>query len=354
LSVIAVAAIAMPAAAQDNNEIDADRTIDNKTIAPGDKVQVTVNVEIKSAGDSLDIIDNTSRKVKQNGSSIDKLEGDFDPFNDVTVSAIGVQGVAIIFSSDKSWSAGDTVTLEYTLNTTEDLTDADTITLSSQGEYNNSSYAISGDDTITVEEQQQGPEDGPLTIDAEPGEAGTANTYRYTFDAANVSSSSDVATIRVDFDDGSGVDPTAISKDDMTVDAAGSTVGVDATSEADPGVLEVTLGESFVLGTTDGDVLINISAVDVPNDGSYSGGVEFYDGNSVLLASGSESYSIVASGSPTATPTDGGTPTATPTDGGTPTATSTDDFAEGDGPGFGAILGLIAVLSAALLLRRRQ
>lgn len=61
---------------------------------------------------------------------------------------------------------------------------------------------------------------------------------------------------------------------------------------------------------------------------------------------------------PTATPTE--TPTATPTD--TPTATPTDtpaddddeEFGEEDGSGFGVVVALLAVLSVALLARRRQ
>ena len=51
---------------------------------------------------------------------------------------------------------------------------------------------------------------------------------------------------------------------------------------------------------------------------------------------------------PTPTPDDG-TATATPDDG-----TATDDMLSEDGPGFGAIAALVAILSAALLARRRQ
>jgi len=95
--------------------------------------------------------------------------------------------------------------------------------------------------------------------------------------------------------------------------------------------------------------------------GSYTHGIYVGDAESTATltveSAATPTPTATPTDDPTATPTDtmSGDETATPTDAmsGEETATDTETSSDG-GPGFGVAVGLVAVIAAALLLRRRE
>ena len=145
--------------------------------------------------------------------------------------------------------------------------------------------------TVTIEAQQS----GDLDIDVDPGEQNVENDFTYTFDASDVTSSTDVEELFIDFDDTSGIDTEAIEENDVTVTGDDSgTLGVESVQQDGTGELTITMADTFVLGDEDGDITVEVNETSVPESGTFDSTLEFRDDASTVIADGSADYEINA------------------------------------------------------------
>jgi Predicted solute binding protein len=186
----------------------------------------------------------------------------------------------------------------------------------------------------------------------------------------------------------SGTDDLIVNQPVRLVDAQSSVVAVYQEGNQASGLNPVTAGETMVievrtnlqpddntltvevqqedvsvgLASTDewedeGQATLNINTTDAAT-GTYS--IQLDDGENTVT----EEVELVEQiSTPTPTPTDTATATDTPTATATPTASPTptepptemtEETTEGGGPGFGAVIALVALLAAALLATRRD
>ncbi|MES3516263.1 MAG: hypothetical protein PPP58_01230, partial [Natronomonas sp.] len=125
------------------------------------------------------------------------------------------------------------------------------------------------------------------------GEAGVDNDFTFTYDASEVGDDTEVQEIVVDFDEETGVDVEAIEEDDVTVD--GDDTGnpsVDDTDAERDGELRIVMADTFELGNEDGDIDVAIEAVDVPDGGEFTGGVDFQDDAEQTIVDAEQTYEI--------------------------------------------------------------
>ena len=141
---------------------------------------------------------------------------------------------------------------------------------------------------------QEGPAEGPLTTDVQPGDAGVENDFTFAFNASEISDERSVLDIRINFSEVSGVDASAITEDDVTIEGEDTgTPSVDATAEAAPGVLVVTSSDTFTLDNEGGVLTVNVSGVEVSNEGTFESTIEFLDDEEGdVIAFGSDQYEI--------------------------------------------------------------
>jgi acyl-CoA hydrolase len=182
-----------------------------------------------------------------------------------------------------SLSGGESTTETFTLETRDGDAGSYTATVASDDDTASSTVEVEADT-----------EEGPLTVDAEPGEAGVKNEFTFAFDASGISDERTIHDIWIDVDEASGVDAAAISADDVSVEGETvGTLGVDAATEDVPGVLRVTAADALTLADEDGVLTVTISGVEVPNDGTFSTEVAFLDDEeSAVVAFGTDGYAI--------------------------------------------------------------
>ncbi len=168
LSVVSMTAAVMPGAADDAT-IVAERSFAEDTIEPGDQIEVELEIELLADGTELDVIDEVEPQVLEEGTDLDVF--DMDAPYGPEISAAGVSGAVVVWDN-QSWEAGDTITIPYTLNTSEDMEDGDTFTFSSNSTYDGESYEIGGADTVTVEADEPEPEPANYQLsDLDPADA---------------------------------------------------------------------------------------------------------------------------------------------------------------------------------------
>lgn len=268
---------AVPLAAADSHVSSSERTIVNQNPAPGDTVTVTIETELSAAGDRLGIEDEITpaaggslsiEAVTVNG---ERVQPSFpltdDGFVDLTV--------------EESFSAGDTVTVTYTVPIPDNASEGDTFELAGNVTLDDSASASpTGDTTITVEERTDPIESSTRVIaasDAAPGESvrvslntavgqdGDAATITDTFDPAFATAALDEVLV-----DDSVVSPSAatVTDENLSVTVDNATAGSVLTV-----VYTVTLPESADSGsvyTFDGTSTLNGSNVSHDGDQSLS------------------------------------------------------------------------------------
>jgi len=141
---------------------------------------------------------------------------------------------------------------------------------------------------------QSGPTEGALTVVATPGEAGAENKVAFGFNASNVSDQRSVLNIDLNFSEASGVTTTEISEDQVSIQGQDTgNPSPDSTSSPGPGVLRVTSSDTFTLANEGGMLWVNVTGVEVPNEGTFDAGVEFRDDEeNAVIAFGDAQYTI--------------------------------------------------------------
>jgi len=244
-------------------------TIDEKSQDPAEfDVAITGTNSPVTAGETLQI----DARIENTGDVSDTQTVD------LSVDGLGSDGATV------SLAGSESTTETFTVDTADDDADSYTATVASDDD--------SASTPVEVE-SESGTVEGPLTVDVGPGEASVGNDYTFAFDASEIGDERSVRDIWIDFDDASGVDAAAISADDVSVEGDGTgTPGVDATAEDLPGVLRVTVADSFTLDSEDGVVTINVTGVEVPEDGTFDTELAFLDGEGDVIAVGTDQYTI--------------------------------------------------------------
>lgn len=274
ITIVSMATV--PLAAADSHVSSSERTIVNQNPAPGDTVTVTVETELNSAGDRLGLTDEITpaaggslslEAVTVNG---DPVQPSFpltdDGFIDITV--------------EESFSAGDVVTLTYTVPIPDNASEGDTFDLAGNVTLDDSAATShTGDATITVEEQTDPIESSNRVIaasDAAPGEsvsvslnaavgqAGDSATITDSFDPAFANAALDQVLVN-----DSAVTPSAASVSDENLSVTVDNVSADSVVTV---VYTVTLPDTADAGQVyafDGASTLD-SAASVTHDGDQS------------------------------------------------------------------------------------
>ena len=163
LSIVSMTVAVMPGAA-DDAAIVAERSLAEDTIAPGDEIEVELEIELLEGGSNLTLIDEVEPDVLDEGSDITDIDTPHFP----EVMPVGVQGAAVIWG-EEDWEAGDSISISYTLNTSEDMDHGETITFSSESEFDNERFDIGGPDTVEVVDPDLDPAEYQLS-DLDPAD----------------------------------------------------------------------------------------------------------------------------------------------------------------------------------------
>jgi len=137
------------------------------------------------------------------------------------------------------------------------------------------------------------PETGPLDVDVAPGVAGEENDYTFTVDGAEFTAQTDIQTLLVGFDTASGVEPSEVTGDQVSVTADGAqNPAVDSVQEDDVGELLITPENTFVLADLDGDIVVMVEGAHTPEAGEFDVTLTFQDDSGEPVATADGSYTI--------------------------------------------------------------